>query len=447
MCGVIAVIDVNERRAVELATLGMRTMAHRGTRSRLTPVHGGAIGHVRLPIVGLGEANDQPVFREFWTIAFVGEILDFHEWRPDLECDIDLVADMWEQSQASLFREHDGFWHVVAHDSISGELHVLTDYLAQKPCYIRADSLVTAVASEPNALAILGPTTPDEIYFSAVIKWGYCPEPWRTPYREIRKTFPGEHTVLYKDGSTSRSFPDVLQPIPTTPSMLKQEIEDAVRRRVMSSDVPVGALVSGGLDSAIVYTLARRHGNIKAYHAENRELDACLSVAPDATILDHRNVDQVQALDYMQEPLDLGSLFPQVALSDAIGDSMDVCLTGDGADELFGGYGRSFRYDSQASDVWHELIAWHMPRLDRVMMKNRIEIRSPFLARNVAGAALGLPRELRTGKRILRDMFRGDLPKGAADRLKRPLRTHEVENDRETWSLQLVDMFRKKVWG
>jgi asparagine synthetase B (glutamine-hydrolysing) len=122
-----------------------------------------------------------------------------------------------------------------------------------------------------------------------------------------------------------------------------------------------------------------------------------------------------------------------------------VCLTGDGADEFFGGYGRSQRYDSQASDVWHELVCWHLPRLDRVMMRNRIEVRSPFLARRVAGMALALPRRLRTDKAVLRDLFRNDLPPGVADVPKRPLRMANVEADREGWSLQLIEEFRKRV--
>jgi asparagine synthase (glutamine-hydrolysing) len=139
---------------------------------------------------------------------------------------------------------------------------------------------------------------------------------------------------------------------------------------------------------------------------------------------------------------------PQCALSRSVGaQGIRVCLTGDGADEFFGGYGRSMRYDSQASDVFHELVAWHLPRLDRIMMRNLVEVRSPFLARRVAGIALGLPRTARYNKGILRSLFRADLPPGVADVSKRPLRTKRVEDDRESRSMELVRMFTENLKG
>jgi asparagine synthetase B (glutamine-hydrolysing) len=134
-------------------------------------------------------------------------------------------------------------------------------------------------------------------------------------------------------------------------------------------------------------------------------------------------------------------LRPQIALARAIGDKQTVCLTGDGADEGFGGYGRAMRYDSQGSDLFHELPAWHLVRLDRVMMRHRIEVRSPFLARQVVQIALGLPYEERRNKKILRDLFRDDLPPEIADQPKKPLR---IEEDREERSQNLVRLFRQK---
>ena len=209
----------------------------------------------------------------------------------------------------------------------------------------------------------------------------------------------------------------------------------------MSSDVPVACLVSGGLDSAIVYRLAQRYGDVIPYHVENDETAWAQKVVGSrgARVVRDEWASLDRALAYMQEPVDLGSLMGQ--------HNVRVALTGDGADEFFGGYGRAQRYDSQWSDVYHELVAWHLPRLDRVMMRNKIEVRSPFLSRTVAQIALGLPRELRTGKKILRDLFRDELGSELADQPKRPLRTQDVEKDREGWSRSLVAQFRKTRWG
>jgi asparagine synthase (glutamine-hydrolysing) len=417
----------------------LESLNHRGIRKKVISHSYGTVGHVRLPIVGLSTANDQPVQKGNWTIAFVGEILDFRDKDPKAECDLPIVVDRWMTG----LTDHDGFWSIVALKN-NGTLHVVCDYLAQKPTYYRAD--VRAAASELNALTILAPTQPDEVYLAAVIKWGYCPEVERTPYRQIKHVLPGEHVRITPFGSVHREIIDPLHPVKGD---LKAEIEAAVRRRVLAADVPVACLLSGGLDSSIVYTLARRHGTVIPYYADLGDGDAMEHFRVSAVAGKQKvnevhgsvDVDDDTCLSYLQEPIDLGSLRPQIALARAIGDKQTVCLTGDGADEGFGGYGRAMRYDSQGSDLFHELPAWHLVRLDRVMMRHRIEVRSPFLARQVVQIALGLPYEERRNKKILRDLFRDDLPPEIADQPKKPLR---IEEDREERSQNLVRLFRQK---
>lgn len=446
MCGLIAVLG-DADRAASLVETGLARMLHRGIRSRIVEFRGGAMGHARLPIVGVGKENDQPVRRGRHVIGYVGEVLDFRETGTVYDCDLPFVADRWADLGPRALVGRDGFWHVVAYDERTDSLSCVVDYLRQKPLYYRAD--VPAVASEPDALACLGGVTLDRLYLSDVVKWGYCPDPRLTPYEQVKCMLPGEGMTIHSDGRTESVVVDPVLPRVGTPEDLRREIESAVRRRVLSSDVPVAALVSGGLDSAIVWTLASRHGEPRAYHVENGEREQCERVAPGATSLGLSGMPLDRALSYMQEPLDLGSLVPQAAISDAIGASGGerVCLTGDAADELFGGYGRARRYDSQSSDVWRELVCWHLPRLDRVMMRNKIEVRSPFLSRRVVEIATALPRDLRTDKRILRELFRGDLPPGVADVPKRALRTPEVESDRESRSAELVDMFIHRSRG
>ncbi len=443
MCGIVAAVGP---RACDVVERVGSLVDHRGTRSRTLDGTGWAMHHARLPIVGTGEENDQPMHRGPWIVGFVGEILDFREQPSPPECDAELAANLWSADGPSGFRQHDGFWHLAVIDRSRRGMHLLCDYLAQKPLYVRFVGGAAVASSEIDPLAAAGPSRPDRLYLSDVVKWGYCPDTRRTPYEGIFRLEPGEYLTVSPDGIEDQRFPDRLEPVVSTPADLGREIELAVRRRVLSADVPVACLLSGGLDSSIVYEVARRYGNVRAYHAENGEQEQLERVCGDATVLSPGVVDLGKALDYMQEPLDLGSLRPQVALSDGIAASGGerVCLTGDGADELFGGYERAARYDSQESDVRRELVNWHLPRLDRVMMRNRVEVRSPFLARRVAALALGLPREQRTGKKILRDLFRDQLPSGTADAPKVPLRMKDVEVDREARSRELVEMFMKR---
>lgn len=455
MCGIVAALGRGSALAVEKA---LRSMSYRGDRSRMADSLSGAIGHVRLPIVGLSEVYDQPYVskRGDWMLGFVGEVLDFRDEDPGLLSDFPIVINTWEKHGPGGFRKFDGFWSVVAIDRGTGNLWGLVDYLAQKPLYYRTDR--PSIASEITPLLEFGAVTMDHTYLSSIPKWGYCPENHRTPFEEIRKVPPGHFIRIAPDGSYILKHVDPLYPAFGEYDLFV-ELDAAVRRRVLASDVPVTLLLSGGLDSSIVYQISKRYGDVQPFHIEQGTSDSleedasaayqaqgslkCVSFSQeDAPSIDDR-------LSVMQEPVDLGSLCPQILLSRAIRQETDaiVCLTGDGADELFGGYSRALRYDSQYSDVFHELVMWHLPRLDRVMMRERIEVRSPFLARRVVQIALGLDRSLRTDKSILKHVFRNHLPKVVTRMRKVPLRTKQVLHNSEAYWLQLVEAFKEKYGG
>jgi asparagine synthase (glutamine-hydrolysing) len=457
MCGVIGVVG---KGAHGLCRVGLDALAHRGLpgRSRVLDGRVGrtsdewAVGHVRLPIVGVGEENDQPLERWRGTsasaFAWVGELLERADGTPIKNlaaCDTLVARQLFYDEGPGGFTDLDGFWSIVSYDG--ARLRALTDYLAQKPLYFRAGASFAAVASEPAALARLAGVTLDEVYLAACQKWGYCPDGARTPFNEIKKLGPGCYVELEPGSAPKITKVDALLPaFCRTTDSLTYLIERAVKVRVQHSDVPVALLASGGLDSSIVLELARRYGDVNVYHARNE------GDAPPADVsreIDPDEVPLATALEWMQEPIDLGSLQPQAALSAAVkaAGGERVCLTGDGADELFGGYARASVYDSQASDVWHELLCWHLPRLDRIMMRNQIEVRSPFLSRWVASAALGLPWEERRDKAILRRAFRDVLPAGVADRPKVPLKHDAVRVDRQARSIRLVNLFREAWTG
>ena len=107
MCGVCASLTHSSEKAITL-------MRRRGTITN----HSGSVWHRRLPIVGLGDAGVQPVVSGKWTIAFVGEVLDFREGNPKLASDVPVVVDAF--MKGSMLRDRDGFWSVVAIDEEKG---------------------------------------------------------------------------------------------------------------------------------------------------------------------------------------------------------------------------------------------------------------------------------------------------------------------------------------
>lgn len=447
MCGVIASVGRGAGRRVEVA---LGNLLHRGLpeRRRVWRQEDLALGHVRLPIVGIGEDKDQPRQVGRWVIGFVGEVFD--ERVKDYGCDTDLVAETWVHEGPEGFSSFDGFWSVVALDKTEKKIHLLTDYLAQKPLYVHLGDGFSSVCSEPLPIH---EGKLDEIYFSAVAKWGYCPEATRTPFQDMMKVPPGTYCVLSERGIERLNRIDYLEPASVgkenLPSSLRRAIAEAARVRATSKEVPAALLLSGGLDSAIVYHLSKEYADVNTYHVENGELDKARRMSPkiQETKRSPYEGHPLESIQYMQEPVDLGSLLPQITLSRTIkaNGGERVCLTGDGADELFGGYRRAKDYDSQSSDIFHELVNWHLPRLDRVMMRNQIEVRSPFLARKVIELALAVPYKERIDKKILRDIFRDILPEGVADTPKKPLKSPEVIEDRLGRTLKLIETFRLYV--
>lgn len=434
MCGLVLTRDEKSAR------VALDAMPHRGLpgRARTQTVGPWTLGHVRLPIQGLTEKFDQPYQHEEWTIAFVGEIFNFREIDPGAESDVQVAARVWTEDGPSGFKQFDGFWAFVAVDNRTFEAHVLTDYLAQKPLYVSRDECV--VASEIRAVADVIGWTVDPLFMSSVRKFGYHVGN-QSPVMGVEKISPSRHIVFDAGGRVTRDF--VYDRLCPTPRDIRSEIERAVERRLIS-DVPVCALSSGGLDSTIVVQIARRHADVRTYHVENGEAEFAREVSPGVVMIHTEDVSVEDALDANEGPQDLGSMIPQVALARALAIRGEhVVLSGDGADELFGGYRRSKEYDSQWSDVFEELVHYHLPRLDKVMMRSTIELRSPFLARGVVEGALALPREARTGKKILRELFSDIVPKNILERKKHPLKSQHVLSRGIEWSRHLCDVYEE----
>jgi asparagine synthase (glutamine-hydrolysing) len=187
----------------------------------------------------------------------------------------------------------------------------------------------------------------------------------------------------------------------------------SIQDRLISKNYEIGCLISGGLDSSIIaHYLKQNNSKVNFYSIENNEkyyLDLLLKdLRIDVKYLNYNiNEDIENSFRFNETPIDLGSVLPQHKLFSVIPER--IVLSGDGADELFGGYKRINDYDSQLSDIFEELTFYHLPRLDRASMRYTIELRNPFLSHNIIRLALLLPYKDRINKIFLKNVFKGKI--------------------------------------
>ena len=408
MCGFIA----GPFRGDSFYTDGIEGMNYRGRQpatSRSTSNF--EIHHVRLPIqTPVGGHGAQPfTLPDGGAMAFCGEIFDprIQEGKTTEEDLLNAIG-QYPTARASRLCQLDGFWSLVTVPSFNSRyMYVFTDHLGIKPVYYDGDSGV--VCSE--IVPLIRPGHPlDEIYLANCVKFGYDYS-GRTAFEGISQMPPGSMLRIDASGMEPPEL-TVYWNWDLVPSCRSEDfpqlLTDAVKARVLGYHNGgynmSGLLLSGGLDSSIIYQILVNEDildEVHVFHTENGESEF---LPAGVEILDTgEEVGLGHAVLSMQAPMDLGSLIPQTLLAEACEClHLDVVLTGDGADEVFGGYRRAKEYDSQASDVFCELPYYHLPRLDRIHMRQTQEVRSPYLAPAVVKYGLELPYEERTEKQALK---------------------------------------------
>ena len=402
------------------------------------------LAHYSLPFVNLDpKVATQPyIYETGHPSLFVGEIFNYDSLG-DYKTDMEAITDLEYRKGPDAFHDFDGFWSyatIKPGDKTFGpQIIAYTDYLCQKPLYYRTD--VDVVASEIDILKEFGPVTRNEVFHSNVMKWGYDPRP-ETPWNEIKQIPPGHY---YFEGDVHEYWD--WSKVKTTD--LRMDLTKAVHNR-LGGEREVSLLLSGGLDSTIIYGLIKgMDRKVKVIHVDNEESewsklafeyhnseDEYIGIKLD-------DITDEEAIKAHQTPVDLGSVKPQLAMAKKLRDVGSYCvMSGDGADELFGGYRRAKEYDSQHSDVFMELPYYHHPRLDRIMMNQTIELRAPFLSAPVVAHALKVPYSKRNGeKKVLKDIFEFIVPKEIIDRDKKPLKTKKIAKD--PMSQRIIN---EKIW-
>lgn len=466
MCGILVGKKLSENQ--------IHSISHRGIEYSIKENNGITMCHHRLPIQTVdGDSWSQPIeIGENKYMLFNGEIFNYpSEYDSDTEYLKMLFSRFHFQGGLpmfdAIFKPHicswDGFWAIVLVDAEKGDIYAFTDPLGKKVLY---KNLEGSVCSEIKGL--LNEEDPmNWAFISGVLKNGYLATD-ETPFQNVFK-LPNNtfiHWNLNNPLYITKSAPYYdfnhfnieFNTYEDKLDWLWDKLESATRARLISKNYPTSLLLSGGLDSSIIGGLLLKLGaDAQFYSIENGEdeehIKACenywnisshrLKYSMDTE--DQNNSKMLKQIykKWNESPVDLGSVVPQYYLFDAIkkGSKTRIVISGDGADELFGGYRRINEYDSQLSDIFHELTYYHLPRLDKLSMSHTLELRNPFLNLDIVKFAISLPFEERKNKKILKDTFRGLVPDCVIDRKKLPLKNSKIVENPLDYRKKAVSLY------
>jgi asparagine synthase (glutamine-hydrolysing) len=358
---------------VDEATLVRMTdsMTHRGPNDRGThSADGVALGVRRLSIVDV-DGGHQPLSNEdgsIWAIQN-GELFNHRDLRERLEaeghhfrtqCDTEAIPHLYERYGSTFASHLRGMFGIALWDGRRRRALIVRDRLGIKPLYYALADDKLVFGSELKSVLASGLVSPDLNYeaVDSYLTLGFFPAP-HTPLAGVSKLPPG-HQIVVEGGKVEiERYWKYPRPAPGDSSVqqyageLLELLDESVRLRLMS-DVPLGAMLSGGLDSSLIVALMARHMSepVKTFSVgfaespESNELADARAVAGEFGTEHHElqlslqdfGVDLEQLVWHLDEPVaDLSSL-GFLALSRLASQHVTVALTGQGADELFGGY-------------------------------------------------------------------------------------------------------------
>ncbi|MDZ7369672.1 MAG: asparagine synthase (glutamine-hydrolyzing) [candidate division KSB1 bacterium] len=370
MCGICGVIHRRREEPVDAAVLKRMcdVVIHRGPDGEGQAVFDGAgIGMRRLSIIDL-EGGAQPMYNEDHTLAIVfnGEIYNHNELREKLtakghrfrtRCDTEAIIHAYEEYGVDCPNHLNGMFAFAVYDIPKHRLFLARDRLGVKPLYYALDDHRLLFGSEiKSILQVPGvPRSIDPHALDAFLTFEYIPAPMSI-FQAVRKLPPG-HWLLYEDGRcTIRAYWSLQYAASAEPQhrlfeRFRELLEDAVRIRLMS-DVPLGAFLSGGLDSSSVVAMMHRTAaeRVKSFSigftdATYNELPYARTVARWFDTEHHEEIIEPQVVSLtekilwmLDEPFGDFSVFPTYLVSQMARRHVTVALSGDGGDELLAGY-------------------------------------------------------------------------------------------------------------
>ncbi len=373
MCGITGIFRYRgaaDPRSEQLEH-SLRTIAHRGPDHQDTLRDGPlSFGHARLSIIEPGTAGHQPMWdrQGRYAIVFNGEVYNDQDLRNELagagksfrsHSDTETFLEWLVEKGPEGLEQVNGFFAFALWDRQEGSLLIGRDRYGIKPLFYREEEGGLLFASELEALLAYGiPKSIDRTGLQCYLQFTYVPAPLSI-LEGVRKCLPGEWLKQGPEGAErgrldqgggekpwSGSFDEAVE---ACRDLLDSAVKDRLR-----SDVPLGCFLSGGIDSGIITALASKHQKgLPSFSIgyDDPVFDESREAADSATFLgtDHRTMkvgeDRFRkgvenVLEGMDEPFADSSAIPVKLLSEWTREHVKVVLSGDGADELFGGYNK-----------------------------------------------------------------------------------------------------------
>jgi asparagine synthase (glutamine-hydrolysing) len=371
-----------------------QALAHRGPdgSGHWEDVGAGIVlGHRRLAIIDLSSAGHQPMHSHSgrYVVSFNGEIFNFRELRTQLvtaghtfqggsDTEVMLAAiEQWGLTAA--VEKFNGMFAIALWDRQDRRLSLIRDRLGKKPLYYSTSGNRLLFSSELRAL-MLDPELDraiDPAALAEFFRYGFIAAP-KSILTRVQKVLPGEILEVARgaDGAflTSRQrywspcdLPATIQPFhgsyDDALGRLQRLLSDAVQIR-LESDVPLGAFLSGGIDSSVIVALMREFsdGPVRSFTIgfEEKEFDESTHARAVAMALGTQHTEvRLKSSDVLDlvptiarvfdEPFADVSQLPTLLVSKAAREFVTVALSGDGGDEWFGGYTRYLRYDNASA--------------------------------------------------------------------------------------------------
>jgi asparagine synthase (glutamine-hydrolysing) len=433
MCGICGVYSFSKpvNDATTIIEDALQTLTKRGPEVQAQYIKNSfALGHSRLSIIDTTDAANQPFVDETgrYVLVFNGEIYNYRILRQQLQSkgysfhtqsDTEVLIKWLMEKGSDGIQDLQGFFAFAFADNHTRTLLLARDRFGKKPLLYHQSSNSFLFASEMKAMIKLGiPKELDRESLQIYFQLNYIPGPWSI-YRNVLKLMPGHCMKIEGKKIDIKQYYDIpssaisdYQSLTYDKAMnlLRSKMDEAVVKRLVA-DVPLGAFLSGGIDSSIIVALAARHvKNLQTFSIGFKDEPMFDETRYARLVANMHSTEHTEfslttddllsciydVLDYTDEPFADSSALAVFILSRETRKKVTVALSGDGADEMFAGYNKhmahfkaqSSGFDTQVLRILHPLLSV-LPQSRNSFLGNKIRQMHRF------GKGMDMPDENR----------------------------------------------------